>query len=473
MPSSDKNGLAEAERRIAEAKRRGETALNLSDLGLEVLPESVCRLAHLRFLHLDNNRLTQLPEKIGRLARLKRLHLNSNQLARLPESIGRLAHLEELYLHRNLLTQLPESIRQLARLRKLCLDGNEALNIPAEELGPPRGETREKTGSRKPPHEILDYYFRTRIARKSERGEDKTPGRAGTPRPLKRGGERIRTNRTKICFVVVHFGKWPVWFPAFLHSCKNNPTINWIFFTDCGAPAHHSPNTAFHSKTMSQMRELIKKKIDEEAKLEGGGYKICDYKPAFGILFDNYLSDFDFWGHCDIDIIWGDIRKYATEEILDKYDIFSTRKGRISGHFSLFRNTPSINQLFRQSSEFAEVMRRRECRGFDEEGMTRLIARLARTGSIRVYWPKFLQNYADPKTDAPSKLPRCMNKYFWEEGRLFDCTGQSAAEILYLHFMTWKKTLTSCAFGYGAAPEKFYISYSGISLQPVSPPGGS
>jgi len=220
------------------------------------------------------------------------------------------------------------------------------------------------------------------------------------------------------------------------------------------------------------MRDLIKKKIGKESKLEDA-YKVPDYKSAFGMLFEDYLKDFDFWGHCDVDIIWGDIRKYTTEEILDKHDIFSTRKRRMSGHFSLFRNTPGINRLFRQSSEFAEVTQQVRCCGFDEEGMTRLIAQLAQADSIRVYWPKFLHNYADPKTDTPSKLPPYINRYFWEMGKLFDCTGESAAEILYLHFMTWKKTLTGCEFSYGADPEKFYISYFKISMQPVSPPRGS
>jgi hypothetical protein len=517
MPSSNKNGLAEAERRIAEAMRTGETVLNLSNLDLEVLPESVCRLAHLRFLCANNNRLTQVPESIGRLVRLrelsllgncltdlpsrvghlarleslrlshnrltqlpkwidqlaqlKRLHLNSNQFARLPESIGQLAQLEELYLHRNQLTQLPQSIRQLAQLRKLYLHGNEALDIPAKELGPTRREVREKKGSRKPPQEILDYYFRTRIKGKSERGEDKTPRTAVTPQPLKQSSGKININVKKICFVVVYFGKWPIWFPAFLHSCKENPTINWIFFTDCGSPTHHSPNVVFYHQTLPEMRELLRKKIGKDAILESA-YKVCDYKPTYGVVFDDYLNEFDFWGHCDVDIIWGDIRKYTTEEILDEYDIFSTRKGRISGHFSLFRNTLSVNQLFRQSSEFAKVMRQVKCRAFDEEGMTRVVARSARAGSIRVYWPKFLQNYADPKTDSPSTLPQYINKYFWEKGKLFDCTGQGAAEILYLHFMTWKKTLTGCEFSYGADPEKFYISYSKISIQPISPAGG-
>jgi hypothetical protein len=282
--------------------------------------------------------------------------------------------------------------------------------------------------------------------------------------------EKVHMN--KICFVVAYFGKWPIWFPAFLQSCKKNPTVNWIFFTDCGSPAHHSLNVVFYNKTLSQLRELIKKKIGKESILKDA-YKLCDYKSAFGILFEDYLKDFDFWGHCDLDIIWGDIRKYTTEEILDKHDIFSTRKRRMSGHFSLFRNTRSINQLFRQSSEFAEVMQKVACRGFDEEGMTRVVARLAQAGSIRVYWPKFLQNYADPKTDTPSTLPLYIDKYFWEKGKLFECTGGSAAEILYLHFMTWKKTLTSCEFSYGDDPEKFYISYYQISMQPSFTPGGS
>jgi hypothetical protein len=413
-----------------------------------------------------------LPKWIGQLAQLKRLHLNSNQLARLPESIGQLAQLEELYLHRNLLTQLPQSTCQLAQLRKLYLHGNEALNIPAEELGPTRREVRGKKGSRKPPQEILDYYFRTRITGKSERNEGRTSGTAVTLQPLKPSSGNINVDVRKICFVVVYFGKWPIWFPAFLHSCKENPTINWIFFTDCGSPAHHPPNVVFYHTTLHQMRELIKQKIGKEVVLESA-YKVCDYKPTFGIVFDDYLNDFDFWGHCDVDIIWGDIRKYTTEKILNKYDIFSTRKGRISGHFSLFRNTLSINQLCRQSSEFAEVMRQVKCRAFDEEGMTRLIARLARAGSIRVYWPKFLQNYAAPKTDSPSTLPLYINKYFWEKGKLFECTGEAAAEILYLHFMTWKKTLTECELAYGADPEKFYISYSKISIQPLSRTGGS
>ena len=68
-----------------QTKRTTETALNLSDLDLEVLPESVCRLPRLRFLYLNNNRLTQLPKWIGQLAQLQELTLVGNRLTKLPE----------------------------------------------------------------------------------------------------------------------------------------------------------------------------------------------------------------------------------------------------------------------------------------------------------------------------------------------------------------------------------------------------
>jgi len=47
--------------------------------------------------------------------------------------------------------------------------------------------------------------------------------------------------------------------------------------------------------------------------------------------------------------------------------------------------------------------------------------------------------------------------------------GATASEVLnYLSRVTWKKTLIDCEFGYRADPEKFYISYSKISMQPIS-----
>ena len=36
----------------------------------------------------------------------------------------------------------------------------------------------------------------------------------------------------KVAYVIPYFGKFPKGFDLFLMSCRNNPTIDWLIFTD-------------------------------------------------------------------------------------------------------------------------------------------------------------------------------------------------------------------------------------------------
>lgn len=36
----------------------------------------------------------------------------------------------------------------------------------------------------------------------------------------------------KICLIIPYFGEFKNYFQLFLNSCANNPTINWLIFTD-------------------------------------------------------------------------------------------------------------------------------------------------------------------------------------------------------------------------------------------------
>lgn len=124
-PIQDK-ALQEAERRIADWKKRGDPSipLNLTALSLNTLPESLGQLTALELLYLDHNRLSNLPESIGQLTALRGLYLSYNQLSTLPESIGKLTALTDLYLYENQLSNLPESIGKPSVLRNLAIWGN-------------------------------------------------------------------------------------------------------------------------------------------------------------------------------------------------------------------------------------------------------------------------------------------------------------------------------------------------------------
>ncbi|MDP2948305.1 MAG: COR domain-containing protein [Chloroflexota bacterium] len=128
------NPDSHAEVRIQQALRNHGTELNLSNLDLTELPESLGELSSLKNLYLSANQLTELPESLGELSSLQHLDLSGNQLTELPESLGQLSSLQHLDLFDNRLTELPESLGRLSSLKNLALAVNRLTALP-ESLG--------------------------------------------------------------------------------------------------------------------------------------------------------------------------------------------------------------------------------------------------------------------------------------------------------------------------------------------------
>jgi internalin A len=125
------NNYNEAKQRIT-ASHAVHSCLDLSDLGLTILPPEIGRLVDLEELRLWGNRLTTLPSEIGQLTNLRTLRLGGNQLTALPREIGQLTNLQTLSLRGNRLTALPREIGQLTNLQELELKGNRLSTLPRE-----------------------------------------------------------------------------------------------------------------------------------------------------------------------------------------------------------------------------------------------------------------------------------------------------------------------------------------------------
>jgi GTPase SAR1 family protein len=115
---------------IADARRSGQSTLDLSRHNLSVVPDALRGLTHLTALDLSVNGLTGLPDWIGELTGLTSLNLYGNRIGSLPESIGNLVNLSVLNLGDNQLTSLPASIGKLGSLTRLDLDMNRLTALP-------------------------------------------------------------------------------------------------------------------------------------------------------------------------------------------------------------------------------------------------------------------------------------------------------------------------------------------------------
>jgi len=169
----------------------------------------------------------------------------------------------------------------------------------------------------------------------------------------------------KIVFIIPYFGSFPSYFKYFLETCYHNEFIDFLIFTDNKMPAIDSANVRVHSMSMSEFNKLASSKCGFGINIKSG-YKLCDFKPSYGHLFEDYIKEYDYWGFCDMDLILGDLSKVLTDKYLSSWDIISAHDKYLSGPFSLFRNNHYINRLYLKSKDIERVFTTDKVMLFDE-----------------------------------------------------------------------------------------------------------
>lgn len=169
----------------------------------------------------------------------------------------------------------------------------------------------------------------------------------------------------KICIIIAYFGKFPTYFPMWLKSCIWNKSIDFLICTDNERPAKcTTPNIHWEKKSFSEFVNLVKSKLNVQIALDSP-YKCCDFKAVYGNIFDDFLTGYDYWGYCDMDLILGDLRNWFNKLNLTQYDKFLNR-----GHLTLIRNTPENNGRYKlpctPGKSYKDVFSNPNYCGFDE-----------------------------------------------------------------------------------------------------------
>lgn len=276
----------------------------------------------------------------------------------------------------------------------------------------------------------------------------------------------------KIALINIQIGAYKNYFKLFLRSCEKNPEIDFYFFTDQNLTSKAN-NIFFIPVTFNIIKARIQSLYDFKINLENP-YDLCDYKVAYGELFEKELKEYDFWGYFDTDLIFGQIKNFITDDLLDTYD-----KLLIRGSFTLFRNSHEINRLYRSilnsgKLRYKEVFSEFGIHHFDE-GLPNQVEGINMIFSEQLGWSKVWDEYifmdldvysyrfinADFVNDKQEK-EKALNSYFlYRRGQLFrvykDKYGKiKKEEFMYIHFQKRKMAVKCSQFEeYFIVPNKF------------------
>ena len=268
----------------------------------------------------------------------------------------------------------------------------------------------------------------------------------------------------KKCFVLTMFGTPFPWIDEFVDHVQHLEKYGWYWKIFTHNEMQSEGNVEFVKMTHEEFNNLVKKKTGVRPNLfqtPSGvpSVHVTDFYVASGLIFEDYLKDFDFWGITNLDVVYGRLDHYLQDSVLADCDIFTDDVGIINGVFSLFRNVVYINNLFKEIPYWKEALVNQcqkcisgigehQLRGTDEYGMTEVM----NSKRLRVKWPPYYGLHSYDRLSHHQPKP---NLKIMEDGGLCEIfedslmkrmpdnplfsRGNFGREIMYFHFLTTKQ----------------------------------
>jgi len=279
----------------------------------------------------------------------------------------------------------------------------------------------------------------------------------------------MNNSKYSICIIGVYFGNLPQWFNLWLKSCEYNKTVDFLIVTDNHIQNLPS-NVRVEMLTLAQFKALAEEKLGMKISLSRP-YKCCDFKPVYGVILQDFIVGYHFWGHCDFDLIFGDIRKFITDEILETHDKILTL-----GHLTFYLNTFDCNQRYKLEAnltyDYKVVFSTDKNFAFDEiEGINKIYSYHGFTKYDNQIFADITNiNYRFKLTQK--KRNSNYQVFYWERGKILRayCDMNKSIqtdEFIYIHFQ--KRKLSEPLFNHRNA-DSFYITPMGFTTKSIGIP---
>lgn len=255
-----------------------------------------------------------------------------------------------------------------------------------------------------------------------------------------------------IVMFVPFYGTVPSYISAFFHTVAlQNDFMDVYFISDklflSKLKEYNIPqNVLFIELKWDELCNLI----NEKTKLRSPffPYKLCDYKPAYGHIFDSYTKGYQYWGYMDIDVLVGDIKGFLERSHYQQYD----RIG-VYGHFTIYKNNEKFRFFYREEASNVPYFStlKHACQTtypchVDENGTNIIYTK--KYGDRRFLQKNFALNTSFEckgcHTYEGKDLPQILT---WENGHTYSYTlrnGQiEQQEGMYIHFIKEKNLKSS------------------------------
>jgi hypothetical protein len=240
--------------------------------------------------------------------------------------------------------------------------------------------------------------------------------------------------RRKALLILPYFGSYGPWFPLYLHSLETQHTLDLLLLSDA-EPPELPPNARRVEMTLDQVRELATARLDTPVRLHRLR-NICDLKPAYGMVFEEFTRGYDYWAFGDEDVLYGDVDRMLAPHLDGMVDLVipgtnSLRmQGSTQGHLTVLRNHGPTNQLAIRDPAYKQVLVSHEHWAYDEtswrygseiSSFAKVVKQAEARGELSIRWG------IPSVTHAPKR-----GRWYVYDGRtLHEDDGR---ELLYYHW---------------------------------------
>ena len=272
-----------------------------------------------------------------------------------------------------------------------------------------------------------------------------------------------RKEELSVCIIIPYFGKLPSTVDLWLKSCEWNKNIHFLVYSDVEKENVPS-NVLWICRPFEEFKTMAKEKLNMEIKLDTP-YECCDFKAVYGIIFEDYLKEYDYWGFCDMDMIFGDLEWFFVKNNLYMYDKFHSW-----GHLTLFRNNEINNNRYKLPCT--------EGMGYQDAFVAGGSTHFCESEINKIYhmygFPFFDQRISADITPACKRMKlggKGINYdhqvFFWQNGKVWRAyqyktktsNGIEVEEFAYIHFQKRKMALPAFDI---SSTDRFYIVSDGF-----------